>query len=248
MDNIVIILAGGLGKRMNSDLPKVCHPFHSIPMIVRVFNESRKIIPTKIFVVVGKYKDVIKKTLENYNIVEYLDYEFIIQETPLGTGHAVKCCREKLLNLNLSNVLILCGDIPLIDGDIMQKMISNTKNIKCMTTVYNDPKSYGRIIRKDEVFHKITEFKDCNDEEKLIKEVNCGIYSIRSNLLIKYLPYIDNNNKQNEYYLTDIIEIIKKNENINIETYIVPTEKQYMVEGINSKDELLNLEKIYSNL
>ena len=248
MNNIVIILAGGLGKRMNSELPKVCHPFHSIPMIVRVFNESKKIIPTKIFVVVGKYKDIIKKTLEKNNIFEYVDYEFIIQETPLGTGDAVKCCREKLLNIKLSNVLILCGDIPLIDGDIIEKMTSTTKKIKCMTTIYEDPKSYGRIIRIGKIFSKITEFKDCNNEEKLIKEVNCGIYSIKSDLLIKYLPYIDNNNKQNEYYLTDIIEIIKKNENIDIETYIIPPEKQYIVEGVNSKDELLNLEKIYSNL
>ena len=248
MNKIVIILAGGLGKRMESDLPKVCHKFKSIPMIVRVITESLKTNPIKIFIVVGKYKNVIKETLYRYNILENYSYEFVIQNEALGTGHAVLCTREKLLNFKNINTVILCGDIPLIDNILISKIASNVNDIKCLTTEYNDPKTYGRIIRKNGYFEKITEFNDCNEDEKKIKEVNCGIYCINSNLLIKYLPMINNNNKQNEYYLTDIIELIKQNENINIDTLILPEDKQYLVEGINSKDELILLEKKTINL
>ena len=245
MDNIVIILAGGLGKRMESELPKVCHTFKSIPMIVRVYNESTKLGSNKFLIVVGKYKEVIKTTLERYNIIENINYEFIIQETPLGTGHAVLCCRDYLKQYDNSNVLILCGDVPLITHDLMLKMITNFENIKCMTTCYKDPKSYGRIIRNGGIFEKITEFKDCNESEKLINEVNSGIYAVKSDLLIKYLPLITNNNAQQEYYLTDIVELIKTHEVINIETFIIPEKDQIQIEGINSKEDMQRLEKMY---
>ena len=245
MSNIVIILAGGLGKRMNSELPKVCHNYKSIPMIVRVFNEATKTNSNKILIVVGKYREVIKTTLERYNIIENINYEFILQETPLGTGHAVLCCRDYLKECENSNVLILCGDTPLIQSDLINNILNNLNYIKCVTTCYDNPKSYGRIIRNNGVFEKITEYKDCNESEKLINEVNSGIYAIKSELLVKYLPMINNNNAQNEYYLTDIIELIKTHENITIDTYIVPTEKQYQVEGINSKEEMERLEKMY---
>uniref|UniRef100_A0A6C0AX65 UDP-N-acetylglucosamine diphosphorylase n=1 Tax=viral metagenome TaxID=1070528 RepID=A0A6C0AX65_9ZZZZ len=245
MSNIVIILAGGLGKRMNSDLPKVCHTFQSIPMIVRVYNEATKTNSSKILIVVGKYKGVIKTTLERYNIIENINYEFYFQETPLGTGHAVLCCRDYLKKYENSNVLILCGDTPLITSELMSKILYDLNQIRCVTTCYNDPKSYGRIIRYNGIFEKITEYKDCNESEKLINEVNSGIYAIKSELLVKYLPMINNNNAQNEYYLTDIIELIKTHENIIIETYIVSTMQQYQVEGINSKEDMERLEKIY---
>ena len=218
MSNIVIILAGGLGKRMNSELPKVCHNFKSIPMIVRVYNEATKTNSNKILIVVGKYKEIIKTILERYNIIENINYEFILQETPLGTGNAVLCCREYLKKHENSNVLILCGDTPLISSTLINEILNNLKYIKCVTTCYDDPKSYGRIIRNNGVFQKITEFKDCNELEKTINEVNSGIYAIKSELLIKYLPMINNNNAQNEYYLTDIVELIKIHENVLIDT------------------------------
>ena len=219
MKNIVIILAGGLGKRMNSDLPKVCHYFNNIPMIVRVYNECVKTSPTKIFIIVGKYKDIIKNTLEKFNIIENLNFNFVIQNEPLGTGHAVNCCIKNLVNYPKYNTIILCGDIPLINGDLLKKINNKNYNALCVTTKYENPKSYGRIFRKNKLFEKIIEFKDCNDEESKINEVNCGIYIISSDFLIKYVPLINNNNSQHEYYLTDIIELIKTNENILIDTF-----------------------------
>ena len=108
MNSVIIILAGGLGKRMESELPKVCHKFNSIPMIVRVVKESLKIKPLKIFIVVGKYKDVIKKTLSEYNLLEGDSYNFVIQKEALGTGHAVLCAKNNLEEFRNVNTLILC--------------------------------------------------------------------------------------------------------------------------------------------
>ena len=247
MDNIVVILAGGLGKRMNSDIPKVCHLFNNIPMIVRVYRKALLCNPTKILIVVGKYKDIIKNTLNNFNITENEDYHFVIQEQALGTGHAVLCTRELLLNFPKYNVLILCGDVPLIDEKIILNMTNCLYDLKCVTTIYDNPKSYGRIIRNNNNFERIVEFKDCNEHEKNIKEVNCGIYTVLSDHLIKYLPEIKNENSQKEYYLTDIVEIIKTNENIDIKTLIIEKENQYKVEGVNSQDELILLQQNYND-
>lgn len=231
---------------MNSNIPKVCHTFKKIPMIVRVYNESSYINPTKIFIIVGKYKEVIKSTLEKYNILENINYEFIIQNEPLGTGHAVQCCLKNLINYPKYNTIILCGDIPLINSKLLNSINNENLSALCVTTIYDNAKSYGRIIRKNNIFEKITEFKDCNENEKQIKEVNTGIYVIQSDLLVKYLPFINNNNAQQEYYLTDIIEIIKQNEKIQIDTYIIPKEMQYMVEGVNTEEELTFLEQKFN--
>ena len=138
-------------------------------------------------------------------------------------------------------------DIPLINTKVINNMLKNINQVKCLTTNYEDPKSYGRIIRKNGKFEKITEFKDCSEEEKKVNEVNCGIYSINSNLLIKYLPMISNNNSQKEYYLTDIVELIKNNENLDIDTLILDKDEQHLVEGINSKSELISLESKFKN-
>ena len=126
-------------------------------------------------------------------------------------------------------------------------MTDHLYDLKCVTTIYDDPKSYGRIIRNNNKFEKIVEFKDCNENEKNIKEVNCGIYTILSDHLIKYLPEIKNENSQKEYYLTDIVEIIKIKENIDIKTLIIEKEHQYKVEGVNSQNELVNLQQNYND-
>ena len=95
----VIIMAGGLGKRMNSDLPKVLHKINNEPMIVRIIKTVIGIDPKRIFIVVGKYKDIISKTIDESNIDYEGDIEYIEQHTPQGTGHAIQCCRNKLLNI-----------------------------------------------------------------------------------------------------------------------------------------------------
>ena len=218
----VIIMAGGLGKRMNSSLPKVLHKINDEPMIVRILKTVISIEPKRIFIVVGKYKDIISETINNYDLKFNGDIEYIIQNTPQGTGHAIHCCRDSLLKIQynktsdkdtINNILILSGDVPLISKNTIINMINymlrNKSNISLIGCELNNPYGYGRIIEKNNEFVKIVEEKDCSEEEKLVKIINAGIYIINNIYLCKYLPYITNTNSQNEYYLTDIIEIIK---------------------------------------
>lgn len=242
-DPVVIIMAGGLGKRMESDLPKVLHKIGNIPMLYRVIVEARKINPLKILVVVGKYRQIIQNTLEECGDID--DIEFIDQPQPLGTGNAVLCCRNYLINnvSELTNVLILSGDVPLLKANTMIEML-DSNGCKIMTTKLSNPFGYGRIIEINNSFERIVEEKDCTESQKKIQKVNCGIYSIKNRILCKYISYIRNLNAQNEYYLTDLVEIIKNNENINVQMYEIPVEQQLEIMGVNTKSQLEELEKL----
>lgn len=244
---IIIIMAGGLGKRMNSDIPKVLHKIDGLPMLYKIIEQARKINPYKILVIVGKYREIIESTLKEYTTLE--DIKFIYQEVALGTGHAIMCCREYLLKYIEKDItiLILSGDVPLIQSDTMLNMLKCDK-VKILTTILDNPKGYGRIYEKNGVFERIIEDKDCNDEEKCIKKINCGIYSFDNKILCRYLPYIGNKNSQNEYYLTDIIEIIKKNENIMIDMYDIPKNRQIEILGVNTREQLNELNILIKNI
>jgi UDP-N-acetylglucosamine diphosphorylase/glucosamine-1-phosphate N-acetyltransferase len=231
----IIIMAGGLGKRMNSIIPKVLHLVDNIPMIVRIINEAKKLKPSHILLVVGQYKSNIEEKLKEYNLL--YDVNFIIQEKSLGTGHAIQCCKKFLyLNGNPEDkVLILSGDTPLVSKNLMEKML-NFNDVKIMITSHDNPSGYGRIKMKQNKFKKIVEHKDCNQEELKIKEVNCGIYSFKNELLFKYLNYLKNDNKQNEYYLTDLIEIL--NQYYDIELYKLKKDRQYQLMNVNTQKQL----------
>lgn len=238
---IAIIMAGGLGKRMCSDLPKVIHKINNKPLLVYVIEETKLINPKKILIIVGKYHDIIKKTLSEYMSLENI--HFIIQPEALGTGHAIQCCRDELLQYQNTNIVILSGDTPLIKHTTIKDIFNHFQNVKIVTTIMENPFGYGRIIDKNGIFERITEEKDCNDNEKCIKKVNCGIYAFNSYLLCKYLPLLTNHNAQKEYYLTDIIELIKNGEKINIELFNIPKEQQIEIMGVNTKEQLEELEQ-----
>ena len=244
-ENIVVIMAGGLGKRMNSDLPKVLHKIGDKPMLLRCIQEALLINPFKILILVGKYKDIIESTLKEYIDIEKNKIEFIIQSEALGTGHAIQCCRNELLKYNNYNVIILSGDTPLLTAETIQHILKDFVKVKIVTTLLENPHGYGRIIEKNGFFEKIVEEKDCILEERQIQKVNCGIYVFNSNILCNYLPFLTNKNAQNEYYLTDIVEIVKKNENIFIELYNIPIEKQIEITGVNTIEQLHELENKY---
>ena len=245
-DLIVIVMAGGLGKRMQSELPKVLHNLDNKPMLVRVLENSFLLNPKRILVVVGKYKDIISSTIKNYVSLENI--EFINQPEAKGTGDAIKCCREELLSYNDHNVLILSGDVPLVSKETMLNTVKEIKQCKIVVTKVDNPQGLGRILLKDNRFIKIIEDKDCEDEQKKIDLVNTGIYGFNSDILCKYLPMIENNNSQKEYYLTDIIEIIKVNEKINIDMFEISKEKQYELTGVNTKQQLIELNELIKNL
>ncbi len=236
---IIIIMAGGTGKRMNSDIPKVLHKVGQYPMLYKIIMQARAIQPLKILVVVGQYFEIIKKTLASYTNLN--DIKFVIQNQALGTGHAVKCCMEHLNQYPQTKTLILSGDVPLITSETLLNMISNFNLASIMVSNFQNPYGYGRIIEKNGIFNKITEQKDCSEEEKLIQKINCGVYAFNTQLLSQYISLINNNNCQNEYYLTDIIEIIKNNEKINIELFEIPFNKQIEIMGVNTPQQLMEI-------
>jgi UDP-N-acetylglucosamine diphosphorylase/glucosamine-1-phosphate N-acetyltransferase len=244
---VAVIMAGGLGKRMNSSLPKVLHKISGIPMICHILLKlkvlSNIVNVNKILVVVGKYKDVIKEELDRCSDI-LPDIEYVIQDEPLGTGHAIQCCINNLSGFPESEVLILSGDVPLLSLSTMNALINMNEKVKIVTTRINDPTGYGRIVEVNEKFDKIVEQKDCNKRELEIKEINCGIYATKSEYLCKYLHCLKNNNSQNEYYLTDIIEIIKREECLDVGILKIPEENIYEILGVNTIEQLKELEKL----
>lgn len=241
----VVIMAGGLGKRMNSDLPKVLHKVGEIPMLVRVINQVKKLNPNNIYIVVGKYKSVIEESLLNYNLDDVI---YVFQETPQGTGHAVQCAVQNLKDDNSDYVLVLNGDNPLIQSATLEKMIKDTDKCKIMTAIYNDQRGSGRIILNEisKEFEKIVEQKDCNSDQLKIKRVNAGIYLFKNEVLVNNINKLNNNNSQGEYYLTDVIEIIKNEEDCNIQMYTQPQHKNYELLGANDQNQLSDLNNIFN--
>ena len=238
---IVIIMAGGLGKRMNSNLPKVLHCIKEKPMLVHVVEQSLLLNPIKLLIVVGKYKEIIKTTLKTY--MDISNITFVLQSEALGTGHAIQCCLPELYNCSQSTTVILSGDVPLLQHNTLTHFLQNNYQATLMTTLLDNPTGYGRIIENNNIFTKIVEEKDCLLEEKQIKRVNCGIYAFHTELLCKYIVNIDNNNSQQEYYLTDIIKLITLyEENTIIDTFDIAKEIQYQIMGINTPEQLSELE------
>lgn len=235
-------MAAGEGKRMKSNIPKVLHLFHGVPMLVRIIRESLKLNPNKIIIITGKYDLLIKETIQEY--IENTNFiQYVQQKEPLGTGHAIK----SVLNHynNNENVLILNGDMPLVSYDLLNNFITKGNNQILVANLIN-PYGYGRILHDNNGnFIGIKEEKDCTNNEKEIQLVNVGIYYFESTILKQFIPLIMNDNKQNEYYLTDIIKIIKKNSNIKIETSIISQKLTYQIMGVNTQEELRELENIY---
>jgi UDP-N-acetylglucosamine diphosphorylase/glucosamine-1-phosphate N-acetyltransferase len=251
MSNLVVtIMAGGEGKRMNSNIPKILHKFNSIPMLVRIIIESFKLQPHKIIVITGKYHELIKKTIDEYflqesDILKYITY--VKQLIPNGTGDAIKSTLE-YYNDN-DNVLILNGDMPLVSHNLLEKFILSKSVAKLLVSKLDNPYGYGRIIYDNNgKFIGIKEEKDCTIDEKHINIINVGIYFFSSNILKKYIPLIDNNNIQKEYYLTDIVKLINKLSDIYIETYQIEDNLKYQIMGVNTQEELKKLEETYESL
>jgi len=252
MDNdlVVIIMAGGLGTRMESNIPKVIHKLGGIPMINRIIHNlnklSKKINLKQILIVVGKYKKQIQEAIEEYSELSNIIY--VDQPEALGTGHAIQCCIGHLIKYPNSNTLILSGDVPMFSTTSMFNLVNKLNKARITITTNNSPTGYGRIIITNDKFERIVEHNDCNSEQLNILKINCGIYAFNTEILCKWLPLIKNNNKKHEYYLTDIVEIIKREENTEIELYDLPREKMIEVIGVNTISQLNELNDIIKKI
>ena len=244
MNLSICILAGGNGKRMKSELPKVCVLFKGMPMIVHIINNALKLNTQKIIIITGKYNEFIQNTIKSWiNDNDFKKLTFIIQEEALGTGHAVKCsidCFEKN-----EEVLILNGDTPNLSFRLLNDFIFYKKGYnKLLISEVDNPSGYGRILMNNEnEILKIIEEKDANHIEKKINKINSGIYLINSIDLKQYVNLIQNNNHSNEYYLTDIIELMQLNK-IKTYGYIIDKSMNYEILGVNTLEQLNDLEKL----
>jgi bifunctional UDP-N-acetylglucosamine pyrophosphorylase/glucosamine-1-phosphate N-acetyltransferase len=238
MDHLTVtILAAGEGKRMNSNVPKVLHLLKNRPMVVRVIETARKLRPHKIIVVTGKHDELIQRTISKYTFIK--DITFVKQALPLGTGNAIKTCFSEYEDEG--PVLILNGDMPLINDKILNRMIQSITDATVLTAKFEDPTGYGRIISDaygDLI--KIVEEKDCSEEEKQVKIINTGVYKVHSHILKEFITKIDNDNSQKEYYLTDIVRLLK-NRFIPVDTILVDERENIFVSGANTQEELLAL-------
>lgn len=240
----VIILAGGMGKRMKSSLPKVLVEFKKKPMIIHVIEQADLLHPIKIVIVVGKNtSQLIQETIQKWNAAYIHKIKFVLQEPALGTGHAVHSCLKELEPDN--QTIILSGDVPNINSETLRECFYlHTK----MTSAYilgfipANNYGYGRILCEKESLVGIREEKECNEEEKTITLCNSGIYCIPARLLIKYIPKITNNNSSGEYYLPDIFNFIVEDEPSSVNISTLPKEKNAELSGINTLEQLKQLE------
>jgi len=233
---VVTILAGGEGKRMRSDIPKVLHLFKEKPMLARMIETVRELNPKKIVIVTGKFHPVIIQTLSKY--IDIFGIHFVKQPEPLGTGHAIKCCLDEY-ELE-DKVLILNGDTPLITSSILQKFMEGSRgSCNVLTARFENPFGYGRIIYdKDGDFTGIVEEKDCSESQRNIHIINGGIYYINGSILKQFVPFISNNNVQKEFYLTDIVKTVKDKSWNVIATVLLDESETRYISGVNTPEEL----------
>ena len=257
-NDIIVIMAAGEGKRMNSKLPKVLHLLSNKPMIVHVLEKALNINPMKIYIVVGKHRNLIENTIHKYINSELIKekIEFVFQREPLGTADALMTFCEyintlKHLEFNSSKVLILSGDVPLISIDTIKLMLNSKYLANILVSHTDNNHGYGRIVQEYDIknnyyyLKKIVEEKDCTESERYIKIINSGIYCINYKILNKYIYYIENKNSQSEYYLTDIFEIINRVDGNHINVIELEKKNIHEIMGVNTKEQLEYLEELH---
>jgi UDP-N-acetylglucosamine diphosphorylase/glucosamine-1-phosphate N-acetyltransferase len=239
-----IILAAGKGKRMKSDLPKVLHEMLGRPMIEFVLDTLFSLEIDKIYVVIGYEAEKVKQALTPYQD----KVNFVFQPEQRGTGHAVQMAEDALTKFE-GEILVLAGDVPFLSAETIFKLINLHRKEKAAATVLSsippDPSNYGRIIRKSgsDLVDRIVEDKDATDEEKKIGEINTGTFCFDSRYLFNSLKEIRDDNSQGEYYLTDIMEILRRR---GLKTAVCLADNAYETLGVNSAEQKAALEEKFA--
>jgi len=238
----ILILAAGLGTRMRSDRAKVLHDLDGRPLIEHVCETALSLKPKKTIIVVGHQADKVRKAVdEAFNGAQI---EYATQKRQLGTGDAVTAAKELLSETN-STVLVLSGDVPLIEQKTLRELIAVHKleNAACtvLTVKLENPSGYGRIVRGEGGFERIVEQKDATESQREIAEINSGIYCFDSQKLFHALAKVETNNAQGEYYLTDVPRhMLDSGETVALFLHDRPVE----VEGVNDRKQLAAIERM----
>lgn len=240
----VVILAAGMGKRMQSALPKVLHPLAGKPLLSHVIDTARTLAPSKLCVIYGHGGAAVLKLLDQYKSGQSVDIAAAEQAQQLGTGHAVQQALPLLDDA--VPTLILYGDVPLTSSDSLQKLVQAAGNgqLAILTVEQDDPFGLGRIVREHGAIVRIVEEKDATADERAIKEINSGIMVAPTVQLKKWLSALSNNNAQGEYYLTDIVAQAVAD---GVSVTSAQPGAVWEVAGVNSKVQLAQLERIHQN-
>ncbi|HWB19812.1 MAG TPA: NTP transferase domain-containing protein [Phycisphaerales bacterium] len=237
-----VILAAGKGTRMNSDLPKVLHPVADRPMVDWVVDACEAIGVSRTAVIVGHQADQVRKALGNRRQISFVE-----QNPQLGTGHAVQQAKPVFQHdARDFDVLVLCGDGPLIRKDTLRQLLETHRKTGAAatlaTSVIPNPQGYGRIVRDAEgKFERIVEHKDATEAQRTIHEVNPSYYCFKAAPLFELVEKLTNNNAKGEYYLTDVLTLMR-NKGLKVEVVdAVPAED---VLSINTTQELAEVDGI----
>ena len=232
----IVILAAGKGTRMRSQTPKVLHTLAGKPMVQHVLETASGLQPDRTHVVIGHGAEQLREALADTKV------QFAVQAEQKGTGHAVAQALEQLGN---GKVLILYGDVPLLQRDSLRELLAQVdeQHIGLLTVTLDDPMGYGRIVRND-AGHAvaIVEQKDASSSQLAISECNTGIMAMTSAQLKRWLPQLSAENAQGEYYLTDVIAMAA-DEGIKVCTAQPATAVE--VEGVNNRAQMARLERVY---
>ena len=234
----IVVLAAGKGTRMKSTRPKVLHQVAGMPMIDYVLKTAASVSPRTITVVVGHQAGALTAALERFPGIS-----IVVQEPQLGTAHALLTA-EPALRGHKGTVLLLSGDVPLLTeqtlADLVDRQLTSGAAATVVTAVVDDPRGYGRVVRSGEQIARIVEHRDATSEEQEIREINGGIYAFALEGLFDALREIASRNEQREYYLPDLIEILRRRD-LGVRTLRVAFDE---IRGINSRAELADASRI----
>lgn len=237
-----VVLAAGKGTRMKSELPKVATLLNGKPLLLHVLDNLRNAGIQEIYVVVGFKKEVVIDLCKNYQNIHFVE-----QTEQLGTGHALLCCEDSLKDFH-GNLLVACGDVPLLTSTSFKNLtnfhLNNNHSVTVLSAEIDTPKGYGRLVRNNSgQLEQIVEEKDANDDQRKIKEINTGTYIFNSPEVFYNLKKVNTENAQGEYYLPDLVKIANlKNE----KTGALKLSNHLESSGVNSPEDLQRLESFIS--
>ena len=238
----VIILAAGQGKRMKSTLPKVLHPVAGVPMLRYALDVAQRLQPDVIIPVIGHGREQVRTFLATQ---QHLPLTIVEQPAQRGTGDAIMVTKSGI-GEGIRTILILNGDVPLLTDQTIARMLSlqatEQPSVTMLTASISNPKGYGRVVRSDgNRVSKIVEEVDASPEERKISEINAGTYVSTPSFLFSALDEIQPQNAQNEYYLTDAVEIaVAKGK--GVAALLLDNHEE--AHGVNSRADLANVEGV----
>ncbi len=244
MESAAVILAAGKGTRMPaSDLPKVMHEVDGKPMVVRVVDTMNEVCPGHMYIVVGYEAEKIIDTMDDGGV------EFVYQHEQLGTGHAVLQCEDALKDFS-GTVIVLNGDVPCLRPETVRRFAGYHQAEGAAATVLTaeleNPTGYGRIVRDDDgSLCGIVEEKDASDDVKRIRESNSGLFCFDRTLLFEALKATGRDNAQKEYYLTDVITVLR-DRGEKVRAFCV--DDPWEVSGVNTEEELNAVRSYFKGL